>query len=83
MAKDSKIDKLVEKTRNSMKNVRFDDLTKILNFIGYECIKRNSGSHHTFRKKGCLPITIPKDNPVNPTYVRKVLEAYDDNVSDF
>jgi hypothetical protein len=51
MPYEDRIDKLVEKVRESIKNVRFDDLKKILEAIDYECIKRNTGSHHTFRKK--------------------------------
>lgn len=81
MPYEDRIDKLVEKVRESIKNVRFDDLKKILEAIDYECIKRNTGSHHTFRKKGCLPIVIPKANPVNPAYVRIVLETYDNHTS--
>ena len=79
MPYENRIDKLVEKVRESIKNVRFDDLKKILEAINYECIKRNTGSHHTFRKKGYLPIVIPKANPVNPAYVRIVLETYDNH----
>ena len=79
MPYENRIDKLVEKVRESIKNVRFDDLKKILEAINYECIKRNTGSHHTFRKKGYLPIVIPKANPVNQAYVRIVLETYDNH----
>lgn len=78
MSHEDKISKLVKKMRRSMKDVRFADLVKVLEAIGYTCIKRNGGSHNTFRKKNSsLIITIPKVNPVNPTYVRIVLEAYD------
>ncbi|WP_149724111.1 type II toxin-antitoxin system HicA family toxin [Campylobacter concisus] len=81
MPYEDRVDKLVNKIRKSIKNVRFDDLKKILEAIGYDCIKRNSGSHHTFRKEGHLPVVIPKANPVNPAYVRIVLEVYDNHTS--
>ncbi|WP_103609728.1 type II toxin-antitoxin system HicA family toxin [Campylobacter concisus] len=81
MPYEDRVDKLVKKIRKSIKNVRFDDLKKILEAIGYDCIKRNAGSHHTFRKEGHLPVVIPKANPVNPAYVRIVLEVYDNHTS--
>jgi hypothetical protein len=43
MPYEDRVDKLVEKVRKSIKNVRFDDLKKILEAIGYDCIKRNGG----------------------------------------
>lgn len=46
----------------------------------------SSGSSlHTFRKKGCAPITIPKKDPIKRVYVEMVRnvvleeEANDDN----
>ena len=31
-------------------------------------------SHYTFRKSGCMPITIPKHEPIKKVYVEMVRE---------
>ena len=36
---------------------------------------RGGSSHHTFRKPGCTPITIPKHQPLNRAYIDLVSEA--------
>ena len=33
---------------------------------------RSGSSHYTFRKKGCMPITIPKHEPIKIVYVEMV-----------
>lgn len=33
---------------------------------------KGGSSHYTFRKKGCMPITIPKHEPVKRVYVEMV-----------
>ena len=39
----------------------------ILESYGYEMNAPRSGSsHYTFRKQGCMPITIPKYEPIKP-----------------
>ena len=38
---------------------------------GWFSDKRGS-SHYTFRKQGCMPITIPKHEPIKKAYVEMV-----------
>ena len=33
---------------------------------------RGGSSHYTFRKPGCMPITIPKHEPIKKVYVEMV-----------
>ena len=33
---------------------------------------RSESSHYTFRKQGCMPITVPKHEPVKKVYVEMV-----------
>lgn len=33
---------------------------------------RSGSSHYTFRKKDCMPITIPKHEPIKKVYVEIV-----------
>ena len=55
------------------KDLRFDELRKVLESYGYEMNSPKSGSsHYTFRKSGCNPITIPKHKPIKKVYVEMV-----------
>lgn len=69
----SKWDKLLARICTLSKNIRFDELRKVLESYGYEVNAPRSGSsHYTFRKKGCMPITIPKHEPIKIVYVEMV-----------
>ena len=35
---------------------------------------RGGSSHYTFRKEGCMPITIPMHEPIKKVYVEMVKE---------
>lgn len=69
----SKWDKLLARICALSKDIRFDELRKVLESYGYEMNAPRSGSsHYTFRKKGCMPITIPKHEPIKIVYVEMV-----------
>ena len=69
----SKWDKLLARICTLSKDIRFDDLRKVLESYGYEMNAPRSGSsHYTFRKKRCMPITIPKHEPIKKVYVEMV-----------
>lgn len=69
----SKWDKLLARICALSKDIRFDELRKVLESYGYEMNAPRSGSsHYTFRKKGCRPITIPKHEPIKKVYVEMV-----------
>jgi len=71
-----KIDKLIKEIKNLDKNLRFEELSKILLKMGYTINQPNSGSsHYTFRKSGKLPITIPRSVPINKAYIELVRDA--------
>ena len=76
----SKWDKLLERIKNNPKTVRFDEVSKILKREGYEERQpKNGSSHYTYRKKGELPITIPRSSPyVKEEYIKQVIEAIND-----
>ena len=73
----SKWDKLMEEILFLNKNLRFDDLAKMLVKIGYtQNQPRGGSSHYTFRKSGKMPITIPKTiHQINRVYIEMVREA--------
>ena len=71
----SKWDKLLMQICSLSKDLRFDELRKVLEGYGYKMnAPRNGSSHYTFRKEGCQPITIPKHEPIKKIYVQMVKE---------
>ncbi|WP_405356250.1 toxin HicA [Ruminococcus sp.] len=69
----SKFDKLIQEILSLSKDLRFQELQKVLEFYGYVMTAPKSGSsHYTFRKAGCNPITIPKHEPIKKVYVQMV-----------
>ncbi len=69
----SKWEKLLMHICSLSKDIRFDELRKVLESCGYEMNTPRSGSsHYTFRKSGCKPITIPKHEPIKKVYVEMV-----------
>ena len=75
----SKFEKLLQRIKNLDNGLRFEELKKILESLGYEMNSpRGGSSHFTFRKKGHIPITIPKHEPIKTAYVRLVKEAIEE-----
>ena len=72
----SQCDKLIARICNLSKDLRFDELRKVLESYGYVMDAPRSGSsHYTFRKPGCMPITIPKHEPIKKVYVEMVKQV--------
>lgn len=82
----SKWDKLLARICSLAKDIRFDELRKVLESYGYVMKAPRSGSsHYTFRKQGCRPITIPKHEPIKKVYVemiRQIVESEAQNGED-
>ena len=79
----SKWDKLIEKICSLSKEVRFEEVKRVLESYGYEMKRPRSGSSHcTFRKIGCAPITVPTHEPIKVVYllmVKEVIESEGSN----
>lgn len=72
----SKGDKPLTRICSLSRDLRFDELRKVLESYGYKVnVPRNGSSHYTFRKSGCQPITIPKHEPIKKVYVELVRQA--------
>lgn len=72
----SQFEKLLERIKSLDKNLRFDEVRKILESMGYTMQGPSGGSSHkTFRKPGVNPITIPQHNPIKRAYILLVKEA--------
>ena len=68
----SQTEKLLERFRQNPRNVRFEEMDKLLLSLGFE--KRQKGSHATYILKGQGRITIPLRKPfILPVYVKEVL----------
>jgi predicted RNA binding protein YcfA (HicA-like mRNA interferase family) len=79
----SQFDKLLQQIKNLDRNMRFDELRKVLEHYGYSMSGPASGSSHkTFRKPGKYPITIPQHEPIKRVYVemvKEIVESEEDN----
>jgi len=73
----SRKDKLFEAIKNNPKNVKFEDLKKILESLGYTAVNRG-GSHYVFTKESSISLTIPYKRPVKVIYVKQVIKIIED-----
>lgn len=75
----SKWDKLIQRIKSLDKNIRFEEIQKVLEYFGYEAnVPRGGGSHFTFRKNGRAPITIPKHKHIKTVYVESVRDIIEE-----
>jgi len=70
----SKKDKLLKAIRNNPKDVRFEDLKKLLLAHGYEA-NNTGGSHWVFRKNGYPDEVVPYKKPLKAYYVIRALKS--------
>jgi predicted RNA binding protein YcfA (HicA-like mRNA interferase family) len=71
-------EKLLEKIRNHPQSVTFDELESLLIQYGYE-LRRISGSHHIYGRKGCPPINVKRHGAqVHSDAVREVLRVIEE-----
>ena len=77
----TKWDKLLNRILSLSKDLRFSELRKVLESYGYVMREPGGGSSHcTFRKEGCMPITIPRHEPIKKVYVEKVKQIVESEV---
>ena len=80
----SKWDKLLNKILSLSKDMRFQELKKVLEYYGYQMTAPSSGSsHYTFRKSGKNPITIPKHEPIKKIYVEMVRKIVEERLNEY
>ena len=74
----SKRSKQLQAIRNNPKNVRFDTIRNILLSYDFtETTPRGGSSHYTYRK-GIYRLTVPKETPVNQTYIKQTVKIIDE-----
>jgi predicted RNA binding protein YcfA (HicA-like mRNA interferase family) len=76
----SKKEKALAKLRSNPKNVRFEELEKVLLGLGF--IKRQERtSHMVFTYPGYKPLTVPRRKPfLAPEYIKQALKLIDEIV---
>ena len=80
----SKWDKLLNKILSLSKDMRFQELKRVLEYYGYQMTAPSSGSsHYTFRKPGKNPITIPKHEPIKKIYVEMVRKVVEEGLNEY
>ena len=78
----SQFDKLIQRIKSLDKNMRFDEVRRVLEAYGYTMsAPRGGSSHRTFRKPGHPPITIPTHEPIKRIYILMVKEAIESEES--
>lgn len=78
--------KLYDKMKNNPRNTRFKDIDKLLTKVGGFTRRnpRGGSSHYTYSHSDLIDIiTIPKDRPVKPIYIKRALNAFDVVKEDF
>ena len=70
-----KLKKLIEQFLRDPPEVRFDDVQYLLESLGFE-EKSAKGSHHTFRNREGLKITVPKKSGkmVKGVYIQQIVK---------
>lgn len=80
----SKWDKLLQRVLTLSKDMRFEELRKVLESYGYKMnAPRGGSSHYTFRKVGCNPITVPKHEPIKRIYVEMVKQVIESEMKNY
>ena len=80
----SKWDKLLSKILSLSKDMRFQELKRVLEYYGYQMTAPSSGSsHYTLRKPGKNPITIPKHEPIKKIYVEMVRKIVEEGSNEY
>jgi predicted RNA binding protein YcfA (HicA-like mRNA interferase family) len=74
----SRKDKLLQRLLSLPKDVRFDELERVLLWSGYT-LDRTRGSHAIYIKTGHPTLTIPIRSPVKSYLIKQVLDVIEDD----
>lgn len=77
----SKLAKLFKKIKNNPRQVRFEELDKILTRSGFDRSQPGSGSSHFIYTKGKAQLSVPKRQPYILTcYVQAVIKILEGEI---
>jgi predicted RNA binding protein YcfA (HicA-like mRNA interferase family) len=70
--------KLYREIKNNPYNVRFEDIDKLLTKVGGFEVRNTASSHYIYYHPDWPDnLSIPKDRPVKPIYIKKALKAFE------
>lgn len=70
-----KVRKLVEKMLRLPPEMRFDEVTKVLKWFGWQLDRSTPGSHFVYLKEGFPQITVAKKHKkLKRGYIREIVE---------
>lgn len=71
----SKLEKLLQKIKNNPKQVRFEELDKILRNAGFKCRQPQGGSSHYYYTRDDQQLSVPYHRPhIKEIYVKRAIE---------
>lgn len=77
----SRKEKLLRRLLDEPKDLRFEELEKIILWCGY-VHDRTKGSHAHYSRDGYPPLTIPIKSPVKSYLIKQVLNTLEDDIED-
>jgi predicted RNA binding protein YcfA (HicA-like mRNA interferase family) len=77
----SKKQKLLQRLLSKPKDLRYDELDKILQACGYT-LDHSTGSHAIYSRRGARSLTIPRTTPVKSYLIEQVLDAIEDCIEE-
>jgi predicted RNA binding protein YcfA (HicA-like mRNA interferase family) len=77
----SKKTKLLERLLKNPKDLRFEELEKVILMCGYK-FERSKGSHFIYGKNGYDILNIPRKTPVKSYLIKQVLSAVEDCIEE-
>ncbi|MDF9406999.1 toxin HicA [Pelotomaculum isophthalicicum JI] len=79
----SKLEKLLQKIKNNPRQVRFEELDKILIRSDFKKRQPRKGSSHYTYTKGTTLVTVPYDQPhIDIAYVKLAIKALEGDMKD-
>lgn len=73
------IEKLISKMKRQPNGIRFQELSKVLEYSGYKMKSKTGTSHRQFINSNGDVITIKQENPLKAVYVKDVLKRIGGN----
>jgi len=79
----SKLQKLLKRIKNNPKQVRFEELDKILSHYGFTRRQPGGGSSHYIYTIGTVVITVPYHQPhIKAFYVERAMKILEEVIDD-
>ncbi len=73
-----KVEKVLLKMKEAPSNISFDDAVKVMEWLGYTYSMPKRGSHVSFRKENCNPLSLPHKSPLKKYLVKAILDLVED-----